>query len=619
MVWKFSHFFIDRPIFAMALSILLVLAGAVAYLGLPVAQYPEIAPPQIQIQATYPGADPEVLAETVATPIEEQVNGVENMLYMNSQMTNNGSVTITVTFSLGTNIDTAQVLVQNRVAIAQPRLPQEVQLLGVTTLKQSPDLMMVVHLLSPNNTYSQEYISNYALIQIRDPLSRLTGIGNVQIFGERDYSMRIWLDPNKMYARNLTVDDVTSAIQAQNVQVAAGQLGAEPAPKGTDFTLTINTLGRLITTDQFKQIIVKRGANGQIVYLADVARVELGAKDYSTTSSLDGKPAAAMGIFQLPGSNALAASKAVREKMKELSAYFPAGLEYRIVYDPTQFVEQSIEAVYHTLFEAIFLVLIVVLVFLQSWRATIIPLLAVPVSLVGTFAVMAALGFSLNNLSLFGLVLAIGIVVDDAIVVVENVERNIEEGLEPKPATRKAMDEVGGPVVAIAVVLSAVFIPTAFVSGITGQFYRQFALTIAVSTLISAFNSLTLSPALAALLLRGKQSKPDPLTRLLDLIFGLVFPCLFNRSVFCYHHWLFANRGQAFAVGCGGSFGLCGSPIFDRSGIQNCARGIYPDAGPGLSDHFGSVTRWRLSATDRRCSGPDFRDRPKNSGCRPYR
>jgi multidrug efflux pump len=525
---KFSHFFIDRPIFAMALSILLVLAGAVAYLGLPVAQYPEIAPPQIQIQATYPGADPEVLAEVVATPIEEQVNGVENMLYMSSQMTNNGTVTITVTFSLGTNIDTAQVLVQNRVAIAQPRLPQEVQLLGVTTLKQSPDLMMVVHLLSPNNTYTQEYISNYALIQIRDPLSRLTGIGNVQIFGERDYSMRIWLDPNKMYARNLTVDDVTSAIQAQNVQVAAGQLGAEPAPKGTDFTLTINTLGRLITTDQFKQIIIKRGANGQIVYLADVARVELGAKDYSTTSSLDGKPAAALGIFQLPGSNALAASKAVREKMKELSAYFPAGLEYRIVYDPTQFVEQSIEAVYHTLFEAIILVLIVVLVFLQSWRTTIIPLLAVPVSLVGTFAVMAALGFSLNNLSLFGLVLAIGIVVDDAIVVVENVERNIEEGLEPKPATRKAMDEVGGPVVAIAVVLSAVFIPTAFVSGITGQFYRQFALTIAVSTLISAFNSLTLSPALAALLLRGKQSKPDPLARLLDLILGWFFR-LFNR------------------------------------------------------------------------------------------
>jgi multidrug efflux pump len=520
---KFSHFFIDRPIFALALSMLIVLAGGVAYLTLPVSQYPEIAPPTIQIQATYPGADPEVLAETVATPIEEQVNGVENMLYMSSQMTANGSVTISVTFNLGTNIDTAQVLVQNRVSIALPRLPQEVQALGVTTQKQSPDLMMVVHLLSPNNTYGQEYISNYALIQVRDPLSRLLGVGNVQIFGQRDYSMRIWLDPNRMYARGLTVNDVISAVQAQNLQVAAGRLGAPPATKGTDFTLTINTQGRLITADQFKQIILKSGSSGQIVFLADVADVELGAQDYSVTSSLDGKAAVALGIFQLPGSNALQASQAVRAKMKELSAYFPSGLEYRIVYDPTQFVRQSIDAVYHTLFEAIILVLIVVLVFLQTWRATIIPLLAVPISLIGTFAVMAALGFSLNNLSLFGLVLAIGIVVDDAIVVVENVERNIEEGLEAKAATRKAMDEVGGAVVAIAVVLSAVFIPTAFVSGITGQFYRQFALTIAVSTLISAFNSLTLSPALAALLLRGKEAKKDPFTRIVDFGFGWFF------------------------------------------------------------------------------------------------
>ena len=526
---KFSHFFIDRPIFAAALSILIVLTGGVAYFALPVAQYPEIAPPTIQISATYPGADPEVLAETVAAPIEEQVNGVENMLYMSSQMTNNGSVTITVTFSLGTNIDTAQVLTQNRVSIAMPRLPQEVQALGVTTQKQSPDLMMVVHLISPDNTYGQEYISNYALIQVRDPLSRLTGVGNVQIFGERDYSMRLWLDPNKMYARNLTVNDVITAVQAQNLQVAAGRLGAPPAPKGTDFTLTINTLGRLITPDQFKQIIVKTGPSRQIVFLADVADVELGAQDYSTTSSLDGNPAVALGIFQLPGSNALAASKAVRERMTELSAYFPPGLEYRIVYDPTQFVQQSVNAVYHTLFEAIILVLVVVLIFLQTWRATIIPLLAVPVSLIGTFAVMAALGFSLNNLSLFGLVLAIGIVVDDAIVVVENVERNIEEGLEPKAATRKAMDEVGGPVVAIAVVLSAVFIPTAFVSGITGQFYRQFALTIAVSTLISAFNSLTLSPALAALLLKEKGAKKDVFARALDLALGWFFRG-FNRA-----------------------------------------------------------------------------------------
>jgi hydrophobe/amphiphile efflux-1 (HAE1) family protein len=525
---KFSHFFIDRPIFAMALSAVIVLAGAVAYLTLPVAQYPDIAPPTVQIQASYPGADPKVLADTVATPIEEQVNGVENMLYMSSQMTSNGSVTITVTFGLGTNIDTAQVLVQNRVSIAMPRLPQEVQELGVTTQKQSPNLIMVVHLLSPDNTYGQEYVSNYALIQVKDPVSRLYGVGNVQIFGERDYSMRVWLDPNRMYARGLTVNDVISAVQSQNVQVAAGQLGAPPAPKGTDFTLTINTLGRLITPDQFKQTIVKRGSNGQIVYLADVADVELGAQDYSMTSSLDGKPAVALGISQLPGSNALATSKGVRERMKELSAFFPPGLEYRIVYDPTQFIQQSVDAVYHTLFEAIVLVLIVVLIFLQTWRATIIPLLAVPVSLIGTFAVMAALGFSLNNLSLFGLVLAIGIVVDDAIVVVENVERNLEEGLEPKAATRKAMDEVGGAVVAIAIVLSAVFIPTAFISGITGQFYRQFALTIAVSTLISAFNSLTLSPALAALLLKEKGGKKDFFTRATDFVLGWSFRG-FNR------------------------------------------------------------------------------------------
>jgi multidrug efflux pump len=526
---KFSHFFIDRPIFAMALSAVIVLAGAVAYFTLPVAQYPDIAPPTVQIQASYPGADPETLAETVATPIEEQVNGVENMLYMSSQMTSNGSVTITVTFSLGTNIDVAQVLVQNRVSIATPRLPQEVQQLGITTQKQSPNLVMVVHLLSPDNTYGQEYVSNYALIQVKDPLSRLYGVGNVQIFGERDYSMRVWLDPNLMYARRLTVTDVISAIQAQNVQVAAGQLGAPPARKGTAFTLTINTLGRLITPDQFKQIIVKQGSNGQLVFLADVAQVELGAQDYSMTSSLDGRPAVALGIFQLPGSNALTTTKGVRERMKELSASFPPGLEYRIVYDPTQFVQQSIDAVYHTLFEAVILVLIVVLIFLQTWRATIIPLLAVPVSLIGTFAVMAGLGFSLNNLSLFGLVLAIGIVVDDAIVVVENVERNIEEGLEPKAATRKAMDEVGGAVVAIAIVLSAVFIPTAFISGITGQFYRQFALTIAVSTLISAFNSLTLSPALAALLLKEKRAKKDFFAKALDFVLGWFFRG-FNRA-----------------------------------------------------------------------------------------
>jgi multidrug efflux pump len=526
---KFSHFFIERPIFAMVISIVIVIAGMLAYLGLPTAQYPEIAPPTIQVTASYPGADPKVVAETVATPIEEQVNGVENMLYMSSQSTADGSMTLTVTFKLGTNLDIAQVLVQNRVAIANPQLPQTVRALGVTVQKQSPDLMMVVHLLSPKGTYNQAYISNYAFLQVRDVLSRLQGVGNVNVFGAREYSMRVWLDPNKMYSRGLTTDDIVSAIQAQNIQVAAGRLGAEPVPPGTELQLTLNTQGRLITPDQFGQIIVKRGDNGQIVYLADVGRIDLGAKDYNVNSYLDGQPAVALVIFQLPGSNAVKTAHAVRATMKDLSQAFPHDLEYTIVYDPTQFIEQSVEAVIHTLFEAVVLVLIVVLIFLQTWRATIIPLLAVPVSLIGTFAVMSAFGFSLNNLSLFGLVLAIGIVVDDAIVVVEAVEHNIELGLPPKEATEKAMDQVGGAVVAIAIVLSAVFIPTAFISGITGQFYRQFALTIAVSTLISAFNSLTLSPALAGLLLRPRDAKKDLLTKTFDLFLGWFFR-LFNRA-----------------------------------------------------------------------------------------
>src|SRR5882762_6577101 len=526
---KFSHFFIERPIFAMVISIVIVIAGMLAYLGLPTAQYPEIAPPTIQVTASYPGADPKVVAETVATPIEEQVNGVENMLYMSSQSTADGAMTLTVTFALGTNLDIAQVLVQNRVAIANPQLPQTVRALGVTVQKQSPDLMMVVHLLSPKGTYDQAYISNYAFLQVRDVLSRLLGVGNVTVFGAREYSMRIWLDPDRMYSRGLTTDDIVSAIQAQNIQVAAGRLGAEPAPPGTELQLTLNTQGRLITPDQFGQIIVKRGDNGQIVYIADVGRVDLGAKDYNVNSYLDGQPAVALAIFQLPGSNAVKTAHAVRDTMKNLSQAFPQDLEYTIVYDPTQFIEQSVEAVIHTLFEAVTLVLIVVLVFLQTWRATIIPLLAVPVSLIGTFAVLAAFGFSLNNLSLFGLVLAIGIVVDDAIVVVEAVEHNIELGMPPKEATEKAMDQVGGAVVAIAIVLSAVFIPTAFISGISGQFYRQFALTIAVATLISAFNSLTLSPALAALLIRPGHAKKDLLTRLIDTLLGWFFR-LFNRT-----------------------------------------------------------------------------------------
>jgi multidrug efflux pump len=538
---KFSHFFIDRPIFAMVLAIIIFLAGALSYLALPITQYPDIVPPTVEVTAFYPGADPKVIAETVATPIEQEVNGVQDMLYMSSQSTGDGSMTLDVTFKLGTNLDIAQVLVQNRVAIAQPRLPSEVQSLGVKTKKRSPTLMMVVHLFSPDNTYDQAYISNYAYLQVRDVLSRLDGVGDVVIFGAREYSMRVWLDPDRMWSRQLTAGEIVSAIQAQNVQVAAGRLGSEPAPPGTNLQLSVNTLGRLITPEQFSKIIVKTGSSGEIVYLGDVARVELGARDYSLSSNLDGKPAQAIAVFQQPGSNAVTTAHRVLSVMDELATRFPKGLQYTVAYNTTTYIEQSVEAVIHTLFEAFGLVLIVVLVFLQSWRATLIPMCAVPVSIVGTFAAMGALGFTLNNLSLFGLVLAIGIVVDDAIVVVEAVERNLEEGLPPKEATRKAMDQVGGAVVAIAIVLSAVFIPTAFVSGISGQFYRQFALTIAISTLISAFNSLTLSPALAGLLLKPKGAKPDLLTRGIDLLLGWFFR-LFN--------WGFngATNGYARAV-----------------------------------------------------------------------
>ena len=526
---KLSHFFIDRPIFAVVLSVVTLIAGGLAYLALPKAQYPEIVPPTVEVTARYPGADPKVIADTVATPIEQEVNGVENMLYMSSQSTGDGVMTLTVTFKLGTNLDLAQVLVQNRVALAEARLPDTVRKLGVATKKKSPNLMMVVNLLSPDNTYDQAYISNYAYLQVRDVLARLEGVGDVLVLGAREYSMRVWLDPDRMWSRQLTSDDVVSAIQAQNVQVAAGRLGAEPAPRGTELQLSINTEGRLRTPEDFRQIIVKRGEDGSLVYLGDVARVELGALDYSVASYLDGKPSQALIIYQSPGANAVATAHRVSAAMQDLAKRFPKGLQYAIVYNTTTFVEQSIEAVIHTLVEAIVLVLIVVLVFLQTWRATLIPMCAVPVSLVGTFAVMAAFGFSLNNLSLFGLVLAIGIVVDDAIVVVEAVELNLAKGMEPKEATRKAMDQVGGAVLAIAVVLSAVFIPTAFISGIIGQFYRQFALTIAVSTLISAFNSLTLSPALAGLLLKPHHAKKDLITRGLDLLLGWFFR-LFNRG-----------------------------------------------------------------------------------------
>jgi multidrug efflux pump len=525
---KFSRFFIDRPIFAAVLSLLIVAAGALALLRLPISEYPSVVPPTVVVRAAYPGANPKVIAETVAAPLEQQINGVEGMLYMFSQSTADGLLTLTVTFGLGSDLDNAQVQVQNRVAQAIPRLPAEVQRVGITTEKASPDLMMVVHLLSTDDRYDMLYLSNFAHLRVKDELARIGGVGSVQIFGAGEFSMRVWLDPNRLAARQLTATDVVHAIREQNLQVAAGVLGAPPAPTDTSFQLSINAQGRLQTEDQFRDIVVRASADGQITRLRDVGRVELGSNRYALRSLLDNRPAVAIGIAQRPGSNAIEASSQVRAQMETLKKAFPEGVDYRIVYDPTIYVRQSIRAVVETLFEAILLVVIVVMVFLQTWRASIIPLVAVPVSLIGTFAVMLAFGFSLNTLSLFGLVLAIGIVVDDAIVVVENVERHIHLGRTPIEATRAAMDEVSGPIIAIALVLCAVFVPTAFVSGLTGQFYRQFALTIAISTVISAFNSLTLSPALASRLLRPEGAPKDRVQRVADRLFGWFFR-LFNR------------------------------------------------------------------------------------------
>ncbi|WP_432725592.1 efflux RND transporter permease subunit [Variovorax sp. W6] len=523
-----SKFFIDRPIFAGVLSLLMLIAGLIALRGLPISEYPEVAPPSVVVRAQYPGANPKVIAETVATPLEEQINGVEGMLYMGSQATTDGVLTLTVTFRLGTDPDKAQQLVQNRVSQAEPRLPEEVRRLGITTVKSAPDLTMVVHLVSPNNRYDINYLRNYAVLNVKDPLARIEGVGQVQIFGGGDYSMRVWLDPQKVAQRGLSASDVVAAIRGQNVQAAAGVVGASPGLSGVDMQLSINAQGRLQSEEEFGDIIVKSGTDGAVTRLRDIGRLEMGAADYSLRSLLNNDPAVGMGVFQAPGSNALDISANVRKTMEELNKNMPEGLEYRIAYDPTQFVRASIESVIHTLLEAIMLVVLVVILFLQTWRASIIPLLAVPVSVIGTFAVLHILGFSINALSLFGLVLAIGIVVDDAIVVVENVERNIEAGLTPREATYRAMREVSGPIIAIALVLVAVFVPLAFISGLTGQFYRQFAVTIAISTVISAINSLTLSPALAALLLRGHDEPKDALTRGMDRVFGWLFRG-FNR------------------------------------------------------------------------------------------
>lgn len=536
---NFSRFFIHRPIFATVLSIVIFLAGAIAVWQLPITEYPEVVPPTVVVTANYPGANPKVIGETVASPLEQEINGVEDMLYMSSQATSDGRMTLTVTFAIGTDVDKAQVLVQNRVDRAVPRLPQEVQRLGVVTKKSSPDLTMVVHLISPENSYDMLYLSNYAHLNVKDELARISGVGDVQLFGAGEYSMRVWLDPEKVAALNLNAADIVNAIRAQNVQAAAGSLGAQPVGS-SDFQVLINVKGRLITEEEFGQIIIHVGSNGEISRLKDVAKIELGSNFYALRSLLNNQPAVAIPIFQAPGSNAIQISDDVRAKMAELKKKFPQGVDYSIVYDPTIFVRGSIKAVINTLLEAIALVVVVVILFLQTWRASIIPLVAVPVSLVGTFAVMSLLGFSLNSLSLFGLVLAIGIVVDDAIVVVENVERNIAEGLSSVAATEKAMSEVTSPIVATTLVLAAVFIPTAFMSGLTGQFYKQFALTITISTFISAFNSLTLSPALSALLLKEHGHK-DKLTVLIDKLFG---------------SWLFNPFNRLFNRGANGYTGL---------------------------------------------------------------
>jgi multidrug efflux pump len=505
-----SRFFIDRPIFATVLSVVVVILGLVAVLRLPIAQYPEVAPPTVRVTAVYPGANALVVAETVATPIETEVNGVENMLYMNSRSTNDGTMTLDITFALGTDLDTAQVLVQNRVAIAEPKLPEDARRQGITTKKQSPNILLVVSLISPNGSRDNLYLSNYAILQIKDALARIPGVGDVTLFGARDYSMRFWLDPDQLAARNLSAGDVIRALREQNVQVAAGRLGQPPAPAGLDFQVTLSTLGRLVDEQQYGDIIVQTGLDGQVIRLRDVARIELGAKNYDVSSFLDGKPSVGLPIFQRPGSNALETADSIRAEMLRLKKDFPAGVDYAIVYDTTAFIDESVRSVYHTLFEAFVLVFIVVLLFLQDWRATILPMIDVPVSLVGTFAVMALFGFTLNNLTLFGLVLAIGIVVDDAIVVLENVERWMATGLDSRSATLKAMHEVTGPIIAITLVLCSVFVPTAFVAGISGQFYRQFALTIAASTVISALNAMTMTPSRAVQIFKHRSGGHGP-------------------------------------------------------------------------------------------------------------
>ncbi len=567
-----SRFFIDRPIFAGVISFLIFFAGLISVFQLPISEYPEVVPPTVVVTAQFPGANPKVIAETVATPLEEQINGTENMLYMFSQASSDGILTLTVTFKLGTDPNLDQELVQNRVTQATPRLPDVTRQIGVTTVKSSPDLTMVVHLTSPDNRYDMLYLRNYAVLNVKDQLAKIDGVGNVGLFGSGDYAMRVWLNPEKITELGLTADEVVNAIRRQNVQVSAGVIGGPPYGKGVELQLPINVEGRLSDPEQFGAIIIKRNGSA-VTYLRDVARIEIDASAYGLRSLLDNKPAVAIPIFQSPGSNAIAISDKVRATMAQLKQNFPQGVDYTIVYDPTIFVRDSIKAVVHTLLEALAMVVLVVIVFLQTWRASIIPLLAVPVSIVGTFGIMHLFGFSINALSLFGLVLAIGIVVDDAIVVVENVERNIENGLTPHAATLRAMTEVTSPIIAITLVLCAVFVPIAFISGLTGQFYRQFALTIAFSTVISAFNSLTLSPALASILLLPHGAKADWLTRVIDFCFGWFFRP-FN--------YVFRRGSQSYGNGVGGIVRFKALALLVYAGLLGGTYFVFQAVPPGF-------------------------------------
>ena len=610
---RISHFFIDRPIFASVVSIVFVILGGVGFSRLPVAQYPEIAPPTITVNGTYPGASSDVVAATVVAPIEQQINGVENMIYMTSNSTSDGSFSISVTFDIGTDLDTAQVQVQNRVSVALPRLPADVRAIGVTVDKRSPDIMMVVHLYSPDKSRDTLFMSNYATLEITDAISRIDGVGSIIVFGSRDYAMRVWLDPDRLQSVGLTASDVVVALQGQNVQVASGVLNQPPVDKPRAFQISVRTQGRLKTAAEFSNIVVKQTADA-VVRLKDVATVELAAQDYTTNSYLDLDPAIALGIFQRPGSNALSTADKIKETMETLSQRFPPGMKYTIVYNPTQFIQQSVDAVEQTIGEAIILVILVVILFLQTWRAAVIPIVAIPVSLIGTFFVMSMFGFSLNNLSLFGLVLAIGIVVDDAIVVVENVERNIEAGLSPHDASVKSMDEVGGALIAIALVLSSVFIPSAFITGISGQFYRQFALTIAGATIISLVVSLTLSPALCALLL--KPHKSEEKDRWWEVpIHG--FFRIFNRGFAALtrgYGWLSGKLVRiavlmlvVYAVIIG--FGL--------NEFRKTPSRFHSGCRPWLSDHRHPTAAGRFACPHRRSQPARGGDRAQSTGHRP--